>query len=353
MEFVALALLYILALLSFRFSPKEQRLLLIIVCCIEAVLVGFRSYDWPDTVVYLEDFIASNDIITFSFQDEIQGYSEFGFHMLGVVAKTFSNNPRVYLIFVSAFTFFILYQVVKKYCIFPIMAMVIYTGRFLLPRHFMQMRSAICIGIILWGLDYAKKRKIWHYMFLVFIAYQFHHMALIAIPFYFIANWDIKNKWIVISLLFVGIASSFLSPLIEQYVDLWGEDLGYRTYTVQEYKDSAKGLLNPMIYYQIILLLLYLYMGKAVQRETDYYIPVRNGYWYATLILIFFNQYSALSGRTSTMFSTLEIIIIPQFLYGIFLFPPSIRGMCRFLYYLGTGICMFYFFYVKYNVYKL
>ena len=50
---------------------------------------------------------------------------------------------------------------------------------------------------------------------------------------------------------------------------------------------------------------------------------IRDGYFYSTLILICFCSFTALSGRTSSQFATLEFAIIPSLVY---MFEKKERG---------------------------
>lgn len=72
----------------------------------------------------------------------------------------------------------------------------------------------------------------------------------------------------------------------------------------------------------------------------QYYYVIRDGYFYSTLILITFCSFTALSGRTSTMFATLEFSIIPSLVY---LFDKKERVAALFL----MGIALSAIFYMN------
>ena len=65
-------------------------------------------------------------------------------------------------------------------------------------------------------------------------------------------------------------------------------------------------------------------------------------YLYSTLTLILFCNYTALSGRTSTMFATVEMFILP-------FIGQSISKKYRVIYYFVLGFVFIYFFVSKYQ----
>lgn len=205
----------------------------------------------------------------------------------------------------------------------------------------MQMRSSLVILIIMWATKYAYERKPIQYFLFVLLGYQFHHMALIAVPFYFIANVKFKNWMVITGLLVALVLSQTIAGSIESYVDHYSQDLQYTTYTTEEYKEEALGLRNPMIYFQTVILLLYCFCRKRLHKSMEYYEVFKSGYFYSTLILILFCNYTALSGRTSTMFATMEAFVLP-YIY------VSCKGVVRSLFAVGCFAVFIYFFAEKY-----
>ena len=129
---------------------------------------------------------------------------------------------------------------------------------------------------------------------------------------------------------------------ISSVVDSWSQDLNYETYTQREYVEQALGLRNPMIYWQIFILFLFLLREKEISPQTPFYHMFRSGYFYSTLILILFCNYTALSGRTSTLFATFEIFMIPLIIY-------SSKGVSKISLSILFSIMFNYFFYTKYT----
>ena len=105
---------------------------------------------------------------------------------------------------------------------------------------------------------------------------------------------------------------------------------------------AALGLANPMIYFQIAILLYFTFKEKAIKRLTPHYKLLQMAYLYSTLTLILFSNYTALSGRTSTMFATVEIFMLP-------FIGQSVSKKYRVIYYFVLGFVFIYFFANKYQ----
>lgn len=297
---------------------KQTILILEIACTVLAFGIGWRDLVWNDTVgykVFFEQY--TNDLFNYSFSDKPTGYSEKGFYFLGVLVKTFTDNYYVYFLFIGALSMFFLYKDLKKYSLFPLLGLCAYLARFFMARNLVQIRAGLAYLIVLWGIKYIHEKKIWHYFLLVWIASLFHFSSWIALPLYFIHNWlPVNKKTILVGLGIAFILGAFFQGPISAFVTDQAHDLNIATTYVQDsYVTRAKGLANPMIYFQCFLLLSYTFLEHRIAPQEKYYRVIRDGYFYSTLILISFCSFTALSGRTSTMFATLEFAVIPSLVY--------------------------------------
>ncbi len=322
-------------------DTKKQTTVLEVICVVLTLLIGFRD-GWPDEEVYVIAFRNAPKLWDITFHEAPFGYVEKGYMFLASFVKTVYDNSRFYLLMMGGISMFLLYKSLQEYCVFPLIGVCDYVARFLLNRDFIQMRSSLAILMIILSIKFIYERKALAYFLVVLLAYQIHHMALLAIPLYFFNNVKLSSRsvvfWIVISM----ILSQTLANQISMYVEDWSEDLQYETYVQGGYVEKALGLANPMIYFQIFVLLLLSSRESRLRLITKYYDLFRMGYFYSTLILIFFCNYTALSGRTSTMFATLEM----------FIFPLLIKGMPKWsrpYFYIGIGFVLFFFFMSKYN----
>lgn len=311
-------------------------------CVTITFLIGLR-HDWPDEGVYIEAFNRAPLAYQFNWSIvEPYGYAEKGYLFLASIIKTFIDNPTVYLILMGGVSMYLLYKSLNKYCIFPMLGLCDYVGRFLLNRDFTQMRSSLAILMVILAIRFIKEKKMWQYLLVVFVAYQFHHMALIGLPLYFLYKLRLNRNSMIVCLALAFVLSQTLAGSIEGGVDQFSEDLQYTTYTEGEYVEQSLGLRNPMIYFQIAILLMFSHFEPQLRKKLVYFDLYRWAYFYSTLILIFFCNYTALSGRTSTMFATVEMFILPYIL-------SELRGFKRYAFLAFMGVVFLYFFWSKLN----
>ena len=307
-------------------SKEEQKtIILAISCVVLAFGIGYRDLAWADTDGYWLSFTRfTPSLFDYSISDKPFGYSERGFHFLGVIVKTFTNDYHIYFLFIGALSMFFLYKDLQKYSIFPLIGLCTYIARFFMGRNLVQIRAGLAYLIIIWGIRYIHEKKMWHYILLVFLCSLIHQSAWIALPLYFICNWiHINKKHILIGLGIAFIVGGYFQEPISTFVIDNASDLNVTTYTQGTYVTEAKGLANPIIYFQVILLLAYTFLEKRLVPVTTYYYVIRDGYFYSTLILICFCSFTALSGRTSSIFATLELSIVPSL---VFLFEKKERN---------------------------
>ena len=328
-------LFYVFALFAESLSHKRQNQLLLVVCVILAFGAGLRSMVWPDTQVYVMGFLDyTPSIWEYSFMDQPFGYSEKGFYFIGVIVKTFTSDVSIYLLAVSLLTFFFLFLDFKKYALYPFLGICAYLARFFVGRNLIQIRSALSYAIIILGIRYITKRDWKRYFAIIFVAYLFHRSAIIAVPLYFISYINFKKWHVVLITAIAFIIGGFFTGVLQGFVIDTSQDLDIATtYTQGSYIERAQGLRNPLIYFQTLILLAYTFYENRLKNIVPHYYTIRTAYMYSTFILIAFSMFTALSGRTSTMFATMEFVIIPS-LINMF------EKRNRWLAYIGIGVVL-------------
>ena len=339
---IAFLVFYVFALYVITKKETTQKAILIATLIILTCLIGSRD-GWPDEKVYQIafseaprpwDFISKNV--------ESYGYVEKGYLFLASLVKLVLNDSRFYLFCMGGLSMYLLYKGLTAYCAIPLVGLCDYVGRFLLNRDFQQMRSSLAILLLILAIKLIHDRKLVAYMLVVLLAYQFHHLSLIGIPLYFLYKVRIGPISIIFSLVMAMLLSQLIAGSISDIVDDYSQDLNYDTYVQDEYVEQALGLRNPMIYFQIAILMVYTFMEPILASKDKFYHLMRWAYFYSTLILIFFCNYTALSGRTSTVFATCEMFMLPSIAMGL-------GKEKRFGFYVVVGVILVYFFWSKYH----
>lgn len=337
---------FVIALAYVGAPKRDARYMLMLSCFVVAALTGFRDPNaWPDASGYMANFLYNtNTLSTFSFTDRPYGFSEFGFHFLGIIVKTFTENGTIYFLFIAFLSFLFIYLSLEKYGFYPLIGLAIYIGRFMIGRNYCQIRAGLAIAIVIFGTQYITKQKLWKFLLVVLIAYQFHHSAILALPVYFMNKVEIKHWHIYVGIAIAFIAAAFYGGAIKNFVQ--GSDYinDMASSYVQEGSEKAysQTLANPMIYYQVIILFIFTYLEDKLKKITEHYYTIRNAYFVSCLLLIVLVQYAILAGRTSTVFATYEMIMIPML---VMLFNKRDRALP----FMVIGAVMTFFFYYNYN----
>jgi len=337
---------FVAVALEMQGNKNNRDAILILACIALAIGAGFRDiYFWPDTLVYAWGFMYyTPDITDFSFTARPYGYSEVGFHLLQVIIKTLVDNVTFFFLVISSLTFYFLYKDFKQFSIFPLIGLCVYISRFIIGRNFVQMRAGLAYAILMLSIKYIYEKDWKKYFFIVFIAWTLHRSCIVAIPLYFVCNWIHVKKWHV----YIALALSFLVGIFGQgFVHSIVEDNASDLSIGDRYIDAGGeskqldglGMRNPMIYFQCFILLTYTFLEKRLAPLNKYYYILRNAYLYSTMILICFCTYKVLSARTSSMYATLEFVIIPSL---IFMFSKKNRMLA----FMITGVILTVIFYM-------
>lgn len=342
---LAFAIFYLICMVIELRAHGEQKIkILYYIAILLALVVGSRSFEYQDTGAYVASFMSENGFSDYHLGDTSTYYGEKGFYFFEVLVRTLTDDTRIYLILLSLVTLTIMAKSISELSLYPLIGLCAYIARFLTGRDCNQVRAALSYAILMLGVKYIRKKDWKRYFLIVFIAYLFHSSAVIAIPVYFICTFIKPKK----SYIYLGLIVSFVIGIAGQgvvhgFIEDNATDLNISaTYTdatkMTDYV-VGKGITNPMIYYQTFLLLLYTLLEKKLVKIDPNYYVIRWCYLYSTMILICFCSYAVLSGRTSTLYATLEFAIIPAL---INLFHKNNRVVAM----LGLGIVLTAIFYM-------
>lgn len=294
------------------------------VCCILTIATALRDISgWPDTKAYVGEFGIIPPLTAFTFDNAITLYhTDKGFQLLSSAIKTITDDYVIYFLIIGAITFFLLYKSLRRYSVLPAVGLAVYVSRFMIGRDMMQIRQALSIILIIFATRHITRRELLPFMLILAVAVSIHVSALIALPIYWFARWRM-NRGTIIGLVLLSAGISLMLPSVIPHIAgtihrIFGAKECYFMLGPWGWKYVGKGLLNPMIYYQLILLALFIIKEKDIGPTSTDYLTVRNGYLYSTLLLMAFSPLAVIAGRLSTIFATYEICIIPALLASQF-----------------------------------
>lgn len=322
-------------------SKRGQSYTLLVICVIFTIVIGLRSNIWNDTPTYWHTFKHfAKPIWDFSESRENHFFEDKGFLLLNSLIKTFTSDRFLFFSIIAGITNYFLYKDLMKYTVYPIAGFIVYLGRFGLGRNFMQIRAALAILMVIYAIRFISDRNWRKYFLWVALASTIHISMVIAIPVYWISKMNLNSKKIMVYTIAAIAVTYLLTPYIKHYTTLLSFQYDIATTYTNERSEytAGKGLANPMIYYQVILLWVYSLNAGRLQRTTPYYTTIRDGYFYSTMILIIMSSFGTLSGRTSTIFATLEAFMLPNLCY---IFTPKSRYWAELGIFI-VGLCFFY-----------
>ena len=181
----------------------------------------------------------------------------------------------------------------------------------------MQIRACIAIAVIIYFTFLIKDKKWWKYLLVIAISYTLHHSALIALPLLLLRNFIIKPKYIYIGIILSLLISQLGAGTIRGWIQSsdFANDMASSYIQENSEKAFANNLTNPVIWYQIFILFAFTFYEERLKPLSEYYYIFRNGYFYCTCILIILCQFAVLAARSSTIFATFEIAMVPMLLY--------------------------------------
>lgn len=287
-------------------SRKKVLTLSAFVLCCLAILVGLRGSTGADSLNYINFFKDSTTDI-FDYDNSEKGYSEEGFYLVSAIIKSFTKNYTIYFLVISSITFAFYYKSIKFFSIFPLLSLAYYVARFMPFREMNQIRGALAIAIIVYSLKFLALKNKRRFAIGCIIASCFHYSSLITLPFLLIADKKLSLRK-VICILAASIVGGFL---IQQYLKnylLSAGNIVMLTYV----GEMDLGYLNPILYYQIFICIIYSYFGGILESRQKGYNVIKNAYLYSVVILCLTAGLGTIGGRLSTIFATCEIFIIPS-----------------------------------------
>ncbi len=194
------------------------------------------------------------------------------------------------------------------------------------------MRQMVVASFFVYFSRYILERKIWKYLFSVFISIFIHQSAILLLPLYFIPLTSIiraNQRWLLLLIFFscfiIGLSPSF--HLLVQYGEVLASMIGYSDYGMRV-ADFAAGdteealSFGPMMLSYFLISLSLILSGPMLKRKFEAKIPYFN-LWYSFSFLwgcLYFLvcNVSHIFIRPMTYFILFEMIMLSLLLFDLF-----------------------------------
>lgn len=193
---------------------RRKRLWFCIIAALQWILLsGLRAETvGADTVGYLRSF---NEMKYTSLQRQLQLCWDYLVHGAeakdpgyGLLVKLFqyvSDNYQAFLFFVAAVFIISMTVWIYRNSAMPCLSFIIYSilfySFFSVTGHRQTLATALIVFV---GYKYIKERKLGRFLIIAFIAFMIHKSSLVFVPYYFIANFELRLPYVSVAA--VGIA---------------------------------------------------------------------------------------------------------------------------------------------------
>lgn len=286
----------------------DQKKIVFVSGSILGLMAGLRHYTGYDFSSYQEYYQEVH-----SFRQLFDGSIrlEPGYLFLVALFRMLGFNYYTFILFFSLISLTILTLFLYKYVKYPSLAIVYYYARYFLARDMGQVRASLVAIILLFAIPYILKKEPLKYLAVIFIAALFHYSALLFLGIYIlhiiIKDISFKNAFI---LMILAILMGFVVQTPSLFIDLIPE--GYQNYFTSPSHSSGAWLMYPILWMQILIFTATIYFkNRGNSEEKGWYNILATTYLLAILALLATGRLETVGGRVSTMFATVEIILVP------------------------------------------
>ncbi|MCB5954625.1 EpsG family protein [Enterococcus sp. CWB-B31] len=192
----------------------------------------------------------------FGFIEVLRGdlYQEKGYIFLSRMVGEFTDNPIYLFIVVSFIILFIFYHQFQKYSTYMWLSVLMFVTIGPFYTSFNIMRQILAVAIIFSGSRFLYERKMIKYFLIVFLASLFHRTSLIMIVAYFILNFKLSIKNIIVLFFTSVVAMLYLDRVV-----LIIQNFFYSGYTENSYGMTGLSFTNVVVPITILVFCLFHY----------------------------------------------------------------------------------------------
>jgi hypothetical protein len=308
--FITLVFL-ILTGIVFNFLPQRslaRRSIFWFSSLILILLAGFREVGIdPDSIGYKKYY--ESDLILF--------LAEPTFAFISFIVRNVFNNFQFVLVLYAIIGILIKYKAINRLTDLKFLSVIVYFGTYYLLHDFTQIRAAVASGILLLCIEPLVKRKFWHFLFLVILAFFFHYSSIVLLPLWFLDNKQFSKKKKFLLYISIPIGVLFYLLKLDIIVMIPIETIKYKIEIYKATQESADVTLNVfnlvyVVKYLIFYVLLFFY--DLLYLKAKYVSILLQIYALSLFAYLALSQNTIFAMRISELLGIVEILLIP-FLY--------------------------------------
>jgi hypothetical protein len=283
---------------------------------------------------------------------------EWGFSRLNEFVKIIFDNYTVLLFILGTIVFTFQTKAIFSYSCYPITSLwVLWCMSF---GNVFFVRQTVATVLMFYSIKFIYQKKIYHFVFFVFLAMLFHRTSIIFIFAWWVYKIHIST-YKMLFIIFLSVFFSFLvgiiieklgavfGGLVQQKVDIYFADSD-ATYGMEASKEMlvTRAILNKGFIFFVAL-----YMLKKIELKNTEYRGFLNLYWFGIVLYFSTISFSVVLGRLAVVYDLTLIILVAFILkYAHNIFEKLFLFLCFLVYFilkLYSTINLYYDVYVPYK----
>lgn len=207
---------------------------------------------------------------------------EFGYGSLSALLSFLTSNRYIYILILTLIIYVLLFLSLKEYAENAPFAIVMFMGLWMFFT-FTYLRQVLGCSIAWLSIRYILKRDFKRFLLVWFIAFSFHHSAVVFFPMYFVPIKKYsKNKVIIIMIVafLIGL-TSIPQNLFETYGEIETERVSGETYAVDA------GFRIAYLLEAAFFLFVILYNYRLISRKSRDVVLLNMALVFCIILLVF------------------------------------------------------------------
>lgn len=308
------------------------------------IFAGLRYWvgaDYPaynNIFKYYGEFETYDEVFRKALFQESRIELEWIWVLLGKIFFDFGIQFHFFVLLIAVISVSLKYVAFEQAVVYPALSMALY----LFPNYFSgdmgQMRQAAAMGILLFSFIYIKKRNLWMYLLMMYLAMGFHKSAVVFLPAYWLATINLNATRMLVILLVCVILSPFqVYNYFEFFTTVAPDDVaaGFSDYAMME-QDNSRVQFTDLL--SVMYMFFMVSFDKEACRKIPYYEYMRNIGFFGICFFYIFRMSPIFSSRLTAIYLVYMVMVLPNIVAAI-----SNINYRRYLHFVLVCFAVFYY----------
>lgn len=289
--------------MDFDLNKKPNIFLVICVLIFLTAVSGLRA-NIGDTNTYKMFYLRINHS-----WENLKFEEDFGFYILQIILKQFSDDPQILLILCAFLTNTLIIITLYKYSRPFELSIYLYitSGMYLVTMN--GMRQYLAAAIIFYAIRYIENKRFSKYLLCVLLASTIHFSALIMIPIYFVVNrkaWSLLTVLLFIFMILITVAFDQFNSVLFGVI----ENSKYGHYS--SFEEGGANIFRALFHFLPVILA---FIGRERLRELWNRSDIVVNMSILNFLFYFLATQNWIFARFSIYFGLSNLILIPMLIF--------------------------------------